>query len=378
MKCEVCGCQYRKIDTSLVCQNGHTLQNMTEVAHDETVPSARSRRIRKKKKVKEFFANSGCHLIRMILAKLIFEEAKIFFEIGDDSVFKYFTGFFEFREGKLESSLDVNKEWMFALIYSAKRIECEKRGKALLLKDFLLVFSRFDLGNRLILIKNRFPSLEPAVIDLGVRKPRITMCTLTNSLDILSNPYTTSRPFKIPVGEGNGVYEECVDVCKANFRRLFKNDYKTAKPYFEFLCSKLDIEITEDLIIYFKKFIYTFNSFRVMLPEFDIAIFLTIFLINNHEFEGTQTEYKMLNHLDIPKTKLLSLVTKASKEMDSMASPEFFISLLRRKNRRRFKRLRNAIEFVEAFKVKKASRMAIKKLSKAIAKDDSKKEQINK
>lgn len=109
MICEICGTVYRKIDTMLVCSQGHTLENTIEVAVDDhNFPIAmKSKKIRTKKKEKVSYMRDKCSLMKMILLKLLFEEAKDFFCFSNDNVFKYFTGFFEVKKGQLETGLKV-------------------------------------------------------------------------------------------------------------------------------------------------------------------------------------------------------------------------------------------------------------------------------
>lgn len=354
MRCEVCGCTFRRIETSLVCQNGHTLQNMTEVAHDEDAPCAKTRRIKKRRKIKQFFKSSGCSLMKMILLKLLYEEAKIFFEITDDRLFKYFTGFFEFREGKLVSSIDVSKEILFVLIYASKRSELESKGEMLFFTDFILKFKNFRISNRLSLIKNRFSQLEPPCSEFKYADVTVTIRSLKKMIDILSDPYNISRTFKIPIKNGNGVFQECIDVCKFNFRSLFRNDLELMNHYFNQLCKVLEVEITEELTFYFKKFIYSFNNHQVILPEFDMPMFIAMFMIWKENFENTVIEFNILNYLGVDKPSFRHLVWNQVTEIRHCVSPEEYIRHLKYKNIKRFKRLRNSIEFIEAFKLNKA------------------------
>lgn len=354
MKCEVCGCPFRRIETSLVCQNGHTLQNMTEVAHDEDVPSAKTRRIRKKRRVKEYFKGSGCCLLKMILLKLMFEEAKVFFEIPNDNVFKYFTSFFKFKEGKLVSTMDLNKELLFTLLYSAKRSEFENKGQILLFKDFVPEFNKFGFVNRVSLIKNRFSQLEPACGEFLYPSTYVTLKSLRNILSLLSSPYKAVDTLKVPGKKGTCIIEECVEVSKFNFRRLFRNDFEIMNLYLINLCEELNVEITEEILFYFKKFIYTFDYNQVILPEFDFCFFIALYFINRNEFENKPIEFNMLKFLLIDRNSLLIMLWHYSKIVINLSTPEIHLKYLKSKSKYRFKKLRKAIDFIDVFKMRKA------------------------
>ena len=368
MKCEVCGCAYRKIESSLICQNGHTLQNMTEVAHDDIAPSARVKRIKKNKKTKDFYKSSGCNLMKLVLCKLVFEEAKIFFDFPEDLVFKYFTGFFEFREGKLDSSLEISKEMIFSIIYLAKRADNERKGVQLFFDDFLAKFKDFDFCNRLTLIKNRFQPLEPPVTELRYSTSLNTVQSLKRKIELLTSPYRPLRPYSMTVGLvirhtvyagslGNGIFEEVVDGNKFNIRSLFKNDIPTFLPYFIQICKYFEISITEELNFYFEKYIYTFDNTQLILPEYDFVMFIAMFLINKNEFENTEIESKILNYFEIQKVTMMAHISILAREYNNFVSPEVYLSSLKKNNRQRFGRLRDAIRFVDTYKVTKAVKM---------------------
>jgi hypothetical protein len=375
MKCEVCGCQYRKIESSLICQNGHTLQNMTEVAHDDVIMSARTKRVRKSKKVKTYFTSSGCNLMKMILFKLVFEEAKIFFNFPEDSVFKYFSGFFEFREGKLESSLDVTEKMFYSLIYLAKRADCEKKGEQLFFEDFHEKLLEFNFINRLALIKNRFPALEPPVKDLFHSTLCFSILLLKNKIVKLSTPFIMVRPYRLtseinknitpfPSSFGSGVFEECIDGNKRNFRALFKNDISTIKPYFLKLCTQFEIQLTDELNLYFEKFIYTFDNTKIIFPEYDLTMFLAMYAINTNNFEDTEFESKVSDYLGLPKTSLRTEIANLAKEYNLCASPEIYVSSLQRRNRQRHLRLKQAVQFIDTYKMLKGEKLIAKRVKK--------------
>lgn len=64
MKYEICGTNYKKIDTLLVCEQGHTLENRIEVAHDDTKQelALKIKKVRKAKTQKYIYKNSVCNL----------------------------------------------------------------------------------------------------------------------------------------------------------------------------------------------------------------------------------------------------------------------------------------------------------------------------
>ncbi|ELA41497.1 uncharacterized protein VICG_01481 [Vittaforma corneae ATCC 50505] len=234
MKCEVCGTSYKKIDSLLVCANGHTLQNTTEVAHDDNPLRGRSKRIYKPKKEKKVvFKSDGCKLMRMVLMRLLFEESMAYFGIKDNVVFRYFTEFLEFKNAKLDTVFDISKFTLSILVYFAKRSEMERNGQIYLYNEFKDTFNSLDLTNRLIGIKAKFPMLEVAINEFTHNYLiTSTICSFRPWIDEFSSLYIYARRYGFVKSSETGILEECVESAKHNIRRLFRNDLELMKVYF--------------------------------------------------------------------------------------------------------------------------------------------------
>jgi len=361
MRCEICGTEYRKIESSLICSNGHTLQNMQEVAHEDPhLVALKTKKIRRVKKEKKIFLGTGCYLTRMILMKLLFEEAREFFKFPNDKVFKYFTGFFEFKKTKLESGFNVSKREFFALIYLNRRSEMEKVGKTYFLKDCRSDFKELDIYTRLILIKNKYPPLESACYEFSKTVLYISIENLKNRILDLINPCTDMNSFIGSRASETGVLLSSIEISRQNIRRMFRNDIAIAKLYFKALCEQYGLKITEELDFYFEKFFYTFDHEQVFIPEYDFVLFIAAYFISIKKFEDTELETKIFTDFNCTKITFVKKMSDFFKTLEYCISPETFIVKMNDNNSKRFKALSRSVEFIDAFKRK----IARKKLGK--------------
>lgn len=353
MRCEICGTEYRQVDTFLICEQGHTLQNTMEVANDDHQTSVlKVKRVRTAKKEKKIFKSSGCHLMRMVLMKLLFEEAREHFGLPNDNVFKYFTGFFEFRRTKLETCVEVSKNELFVLVYLGKRMEMEKQGMPYFIKDCKEDFKRFDISTRLLLIKNRFPSLEPPCYEFIKTAFNVSPLNIKRRVAELTDIYMYPKPYSHIHGSENGIFEEGIEFCKHNIRRRIRNDLEMSRLYFKSICEFYSVPMTPMLELYFEKFVYTSDPNQVHIPEYDFALFVASYYVNEKTFEGTDLEAKILTEFGTSKASLIKRISRLSKTLEIAASPELYVVGMNKRNERRFKRLRHVVEFIDAFKRK--------------------------
>lgn len=92
MICEICKKPMRKIDSNLICANGHTIQNAEEVAGDECyTQSARSRVLKVKKKEMLKHETVQKSVGALIMIRSLFHEAMEHFDIKSDWVYKNYT-----------------------------------------------------------------------------------------------------------------------------------------------------------------------------------------------------------------------------------------------------------------------------------------------
>lgn len=353
MKCELCGTNFRKIETFLVCANGHTIQNTTFVANDneELMFHPKGKKVRSKKSERKCYRSSGCAVQKLILIKFVFEEAKTFFDIKSDDVFKYFCNFFEFHYGKLVSCLNIHQYTILGLVYLSKRSELEKQGQPYFFSDFIAEFKKFGLHARLVLIKNRFPALMPVALEfISMPINRYSICYLNAFIERLTNSFIVAYPFKFNRAQDSGVHLEAIETAKYNLRSLFRNDYEVIKPYFDDICLTLGVQKTDDLEHYFKKFVYTFNPFKVMMPEYEIPIFIAQYFNNRNEFENFPIEAMVLSYLRYSKYNFIQIIKIKAAQLRAAISPERLFSKYKTRGRGRFRCLRSAIDFVDMFK----------------------------
>lgn len=355
MNCEICGAKYRKVDTFLICDQGHTLQNTLEVANDDgqSVP-LRIRRVRIARREKKIYRSSGCHLMRMVLMRLLFDEAREHFGLPDDNVFKYFTGFFEFKKTKLETCVDVTKNEFFVLVYLSKRMEMEKEGRPYTIKECKEDFKRFDITTRLLLIKNRFPALEPPCYEFVKTPFNLSPATVKHRVAELTDMYMYPKPYGHAHGSENGIFEEGIEFCKHNIRRQIRNDLEMAWLYFKPICEFYNVPLEPKLRLYFAKFIYVSDPGQVHIPEYDYVLFLASLYVNKKVLEDTDLETRILTEFVMSRKVLIKRIMKMSKILEMSTTPELYMVWMSMKREKRFKRLRHVVEFIDAFKRKTA------------------------
>ncbi len=104
MKCDICGNELKEVGASLICKNGHTIQNTLKTVDDHIMISGgRKRKVRAKK---DFKTSVMCEydpsVLRLLVIFLLYEEAKVFFSIKSDDALRYFSGYFTLFENKPE------------------------------------------------------------------------------------------------------------------------------------------------------------------------------------------------------------------------------------------------------------------------------------
>lgn len=351
MKCEICRTSYKKIESLLVCENGHTLENTTEVALEDGARTGKSKRIFRRKNQKVKYKSEECRLMRMVLIKLLFDEARAFLGIKESVVFKYFTEFFEFRNAKLSSTFKTSKATLAVLLYMAKRAEMEKNGEIYLLQDFSKEYKAFDLLGRLIRIKTKFPSMEQEVQNFCLKTNfNSTVCSFKSWIDDLTSLYIYIRPYTFTKFSETGILEECTETAKYNLRRLFRNDLEIMKAYFQAVCRNLSQKLTPDLEMHFEKFIYTYDPNTVIFPEYDFTFFIMSYLASKGSFAGSEMESTIIDYLGISKETLAAMHMGFVEKLDQLATPECYISTIDNKNKDRFTSLKAAIAFINAYK----------------------------
>lgn len=351
MKCEICGTEYRKIESSLICSNGHTLQNTQEVAHEDAKAMAlKTKRIRKAKPPKKMFIGTGCKLTTMVLMKILFEEAKEFFKFPNDKIFKYFTYFFEFKKTKLETPLELTKNQVFILIYLNRRSIMEKQGIPYLVTDCIRDFRELDIYTRIIVIKNKYPSLEAPCYEFSKTSYLITILNLKRMIRDLTDHYSCPIFYTTTKYSDSGVLLDSIEKAKHNIRGMIRNDLEMSKKYFKIICEKYNIKITKSLNLYFEKFIYTFDNNQIFIPEYDFALFISAYFIEKKKFEDTELESAILTNFGCSKVTFIKTMYDFFKRLDLCLTPEVFIKEMKKKNKKRFEPLKRSIEFIDAFK----------------------------
>jgi len=358
MKCKSCGTNYHKIDTLLVCENGHTLQNTTEVTDDDLPSTMRgkSKSIHRKKKQQVVYKADGCKVMKVILMKLLFDELRSFFDIKDDILFRYFTEFFEFKDSKLDSVIDVSsKVTLKILVYLAKRAEMESKGQIYLFDEFIATINAFDWNGTLEIIRRKIPALETEINTSSYRvSVNISKIGFKQWLDDLTavyprvNPRRPKATFRKP---DTGILEKSVETAKYNMRRLIRNDLPLMKKYFEVICSDIEVEITPELEFYFEKYIYTYDPGIVIFPDYDFAFFVMAYLIHKNAFERTATEAVILDYVDAYRSNVMrEHYMPFILRLNDATTPEVYIATRNRRNKARFIGLIESIEFIDAFK----------------------------
>lgn len=356
MRCEICGNLFKKMETFLVCDQGHTIQNTKLVSHEDdfAASKAKTKSIRKAKvhRKRYIYKSGGCNFSKLIIIKKLLQEAEIYFRSENSFLFKNFTCFFKFRMNQLESDFDLNKNVFFALLYFLRRHEKEKHDEIYTFSDFTKEAKDFDFNSRLISLRNKTPSLKGAITELITTPTAILIVLLKKRSEEITNAYAHTKSFGRTKDHDTGVLDESVENAKFNIRSMIRNDLEISKKYFQYLCLKLDIEEDTQLNFYFEKFIYTFDPNTVFIPDYDFVFFLAAYFITIDKFFNSQLEVKVMSYLTINRHSFFKRLATFFTNINDSATPETLIESLSEKNAKNYIRLVDTMAIIDDLKKK--------------------------
>ncbi|KAI4291558.1 hypothetical protein PAPHI01_0832 [Pancytospora philotis] len=359
MRCEICGTPYRQKESSLVCANGHTIQNTVEVIDDTGgIFHSRKKRIRVAKEPLFDPCPADLSVAQFTIFKALFDEAMAFFGIASDRVYRCFTNFFtlERRDGDEQDTRIIgdhvlSSQTLLALVYLSKRAEAEAGGGLYTFEEFAAAAARFKLNFRLRDIvrarKLRFRNwAEMLMPDCQLR-----IVALANHTQQIADfdCFSFNRSEQAEV-HPTGVLLLGVERAKESIRSLFCYEPALMLRYFEHVCTALQVAATDDMRFYFKKYIYVLDRRRLVVPELAFGLFVAAYFIERQEFANTPLESGLLLFLRVSKARLVELANEHASFLYNHTSPELLIKAREVANAERFVSLRRAIWVIDTFK----------------------------
>lgn len=389
MKCEICGGEYRQIESSLICANGHTIQNTVEVIDDECgIYNGRKRKVRTVKDKGVKHATMDPSVASFIIFRSLFAEAMGFFGIASDRIYRYYTGFFTlvaddgrgedeqacnpFARGavreqtvnsrmfdvptdafgeRIEGDEIVCAQSLVALIYLSKRSESESTGKPYFFEQFRAELGRFRLNFRVRGIVKRHGLHNRGWVELLLPADKIQIFYLANKIrQIADFDAFSCKRVEQAESHSTGVLPYDQEGIKHNIRRLFSRDVKVLRTYFDHFCTVLCVEQTEELVFYFEKYVCVHDFRRLLVPELGFAVFIASYFVDKEAFESTPVEKAVLCFLRCTRSRLATLVNENACRLAQLTSPETFARARERANADRFVNLKKAMWIIDTVK----------------------------
>jgi hypothetical protein len=278
LRCEVCGAEYRIIDSAFVCEEGHMLEENMEVVDElEAMPTPASLI----QPEEELVGTSIDGLEELTLCHMLFEELKRFFGVEDSRYFRMFLNFFQLNGRRIMHGPQLCYTGIMALLYHSRRMEEERRSATYMMAEFLHTASMCPYEDRLLRVLELL-RIRAADYENKMMKIEKTSCQcIYNFLSMLSRPGVGISLFPSikPVPCETGVLDEHVEYAKTCFRQDIRNDYENMCNYLHRICGAIGLEIDEDMGRRFKVFAYASDfTFNYFIPELEICAFLCIYI----------------------------------------------------------------------------------------------------
>lgn len=408
MRCPICNTAFRKIEASLICENGHTIQNTLEVNDDDVRPAnARGRALKKKAAIvkTEEVRNMDDSVALLLIYYALFYESMNHFGFSDDFVFKQFTGFFCVRPKNNESAtiqtslsqpsdnksgtdkqtislfsqpvgpvshspelqatiygdLPMNIPLLISVIYISKRTHEENLGNIYLLNDFLLRYYEFNLNERAQLIIKKQKLKQELWFYFISPYSLVNPLRFQYYIQLLANFNRFGNIYDSSIHHDTGIISEYILNLKQNLRHTFRRDIEIWMKYFYNIIIQFGIDENEEMLFYFRKTLHTLHPRYVYVPEVIICQFLALFMESQGAFENTLLEQKVLNFMRCSKMLFLRAVNSFSCLLDWSFSPEIFIRQREFINADVFARMRSARVIIAAMRKKQADKKPKKK-----------------
>lgn len=388
MLCDICGTLFRRVESSLICENGHTIQNTLEVGEDNIMQGvARSRFVKKMNIATEKKRDLDNTVANMLVIHCLFYEAKKHFGFTDDWIYKQFTGFYAVlspepedaplsatqgapeendhpaflsqpapqqpmapKKAIIYGSFQNNLGLLIAVIYLSKRVHEEKQGRPFLVDQFRSIYTSFDLEGRCYDIVKRqrlfVNGYKAMTLPLYVTIPVAILHNLQNLANF--NYYENLSDYS--VHHDTGVIPQYVLDLKQNIRSVVRRDLTIWQAYFDIILKKLKVKKTNRLKYFFKKMVYVLHPKEIFVPEVTICLFLAIYMNNKDKFTGSKLEQKILIFLNISRKAFTRKISLLVINLNAAASPEKFTRYREYMNQDYLSSLRSACLLVKALK----------------------------
>lgn len=413
MQCEICGHNMKQIGASLICKNGHTIQNTVETIDDSAgyVTGGRKKHLSVKKKVVKNKANVyDSSVFLFVIFYIIYQQSKEFFGFKNDDMFRYFTGYFslfktkpkllekvgndqkertkkivEPREeptpiglgfnpeifhraplkikedeeektekldpGYIEGDEAMNYVSLLTLIYMSKRAEMEKEGKAYFITDFLKLLHEFNVEQRMKFLIKKYKISDRVFLRVFNFVFKVRIVDIEAKVRSLGS-YNSFVDYKVELTEAhqNGVISQRIEQTKKNIRALFSMDIDIYQQYFDHVCKKLNVEQTDDLLLYWRKLVYTYDHDQLFVPESLFTMYIAQYFIDRNNFEDTTLEDSVLVFLNYSRITFCDLMLSFAREKNCYMDPQTLFRSREIKHAERFKNLRRTIWMIKHFK----------------------------
>lgn len=366
MKCEICGSELRALESSLVCANGHTIQNTLEVLDDEEgMRHGRKRVVHRAKKADAARDAVAPSVATFMVFHCLFHEAMKFFNIKSDRIYKYYTCIYRVvREGgeeeqppadqfneRIEGDHKITARTLCAVIYLSKRAEMEQGDKPYFIRQFTKEIIRFRINHRIKEIVKRLGIQRRVLLKMSFNHGGHFLEGISQKVAQIAN---FDGRYMMAVNrrktQGLGFVSQHIDDAKKNIRRLFRRDVAMMTVYFAELCKALHVEQSERLLRYFRKFIYTHNFDRIFVPEKCFSIFLCLYYIDEGTFEDSMLEVRLLTYLSSSRDNLRAITRICSAVFNQRVSPETLIKLRKKEYAERFSGIKKAMWVIDTYK----------------------------
>lgn len=314
MRCIICNSQVDYVDGMFVCEEGHTSGHSMEIPEKEGAlrsTSSKSKELRRKKyqAKKSFEMKYG----RIVIFTALFYESQKFFGLKTDLLLRLYVSLIKHKDKEILDDYGIISPYgLHVLIYLTKRNELENEYEPLLANEYMRYIRFFPYKRHLSFFSEK------------IRKDSLknNQMWIKRYTDYLSLMYSVLFSIN-DISSSTDISSEQRNAIES-LAMLQKNDMKIFFMYLYRILDDFCIDMSPQLVFYFKKFVYANNLDKNMfVPEIEICLFLYEYL-NRFEvkIDYKEATNKILNRLTAftnakLQTKELSEAIKKHRSTDS-------------------------------------------------------------
>eukprot|EP00866_Antonospora_locustae_P000838 jgi/Antlo1/838/1930 len=269
MQCTICSSQVSYIDGMFVCKEGHISGHSMEIS--EIGGALRSASLRKKDFLskkhlakKKFDMKYG----RIVVFTALFYESQKLFGLKTDLLLRLHVSLIKHRDKEILDDYKIISPYaLHALIYLTKRTELESEYIPLLANEYMRYIRFFPYKRHLRFFYEKISNVSLKNSRMRMERCTDYLCLMYKALFSMNKivSYTDIST------EQMNAFESLV--------QLQKNDMKMFFMYLRQILDDFCVEMTPQLVFYFKKFVYTNNLDKtIFVPEIEICLFLYEYL----------------------------------------------------------------------------------------------------